>query len=166
MAAFWRAYANEDSPELLPPVSLSLRWVITAPHSVGGPPNSRRYVWPRLLCHFLPSVSWCPWPHVLPPRVVSVSSSPLEFLCSNPAGLQIQMLWGALPPDARPRLWHLMWGSETLLLCRKLCNIIIFQVVGHPPRQQAWDLILSWLCPCYHLIVVSSLSLDVGYLFW
>ena len=29
-----------------------------------------------------------------------------------------------------------------------------------------WDLILSWLCPSYHLAAASSLSLDVGYLFF
>ena len=28
-----------------------------------------------------------------------------------------------------------------------------------------WDLILSWLCPSYHLALASSLSLDMGYLF-
>ena len=27
-----------------------------------------------------------------------------------------------------------------------------------------WDLILSWLCPSYHLALASSLSLDMGYL--
>ena len=34
--------------------------------------------------------------------------------------------------------------------------------VTHPVD---WDLILSWLCPSYHLAVASSLSMDVGYLF-
>ena len=31
---------------------------------------------------------------------------------------------------------------------------------------QVWDWVLSWLCPSYHLVTASSLSLDVGYHFW
>ena len=38
--------------------------------------------------------------------------------------------------------------------------------VCESPTRQVWDLILSELCPSYHLILASSLSLDVGYLFW
>ena len=33
------------------------------------------------------------------------------------------------------------------------------------PTWWAWDLILLWLCPSYHLNAASSLSLDEGYLF-
>ena len=33
------------------------------------------------------------------------------------------------------------------------------------PTWWVWDLILSWLCPSYHLAVDSPLSLDVGLLF-
>ena len=33
------------------------------------------------------------------------------------------------------------------------------------PTLQIWDLILSWLCPSYHLTEASSLSLNVKYLF-
>ena len=33
------------------------------------------------------------------------------------------------------------------------------------PTLKIWDLILSWLCPYYHLTEASSLSLNVKYLF-
>ena len=33
------------------------------------------------------------------------------------------------------------------------------------PTWQVWDFILLWLCPSYHLVMASSLSLDIGYLF-
>ena len=39
------------------------------------------------------------------------------------------------------------------------------QVYGSP-TWQVWDLILLWLCPSYHLTVGSSLSLDMGHLFF
>ena len=39
------------------------------------------------------------------------------------------------------------------------------QVYGSP-TWQVWDLILLWLCPSYHLTVGSSLSLDMGDLFF
>ena len=41
-----------------------------------------------------------------------------------------------------------------------------FSPVCGSPTQWVWDLILSWLLPSYCLAVASSLSLDVGYLFW
>ena len=34
------------------------------------------------------------------------------------------------------------------------------------PTQQTWNLILSCLCPFYHLAGASSLSLDMGHLFF
>ena len=39
------------------------------------------------------------------------------------------------------------------------------QVYGSP-KWQVWDLILLWLCPSYHLTAGSSLSLDMGDLFF
>ena len=41
-----------------------------------------------------------------------------------------------------------------------------FSPICESPTQQLWGLILLWLCPSYHLIAASPLSLDVGYLFW
>ena len=71
---------------------------------------------------------------------------------------------GIPPPVAGPPGWEpdmrfrtftpvggLLWYK-----CSPICE---------SPTQQLWDLILLWLCPSYHLIVASPLSLDVGYLF-
>ena len=46
-------------------------------------------------------------------------------------------------------------GRTSLVLCSQVCGSL---------TQWVWDLILSWLCPSYHL-AVASLSLDIGYLF-
>ena len=54
------------------------------------------------------------------------------------------------------RLGSLTWDSELSLLWESFYGIIIFQFVG----QHVWDLIFLHLCPSYHLIVASSLSLD------
>ena len=63
---------------------------------------------------------------------VSVSPSPVELLCSSPAGLQHQMLWDSSQCKTH-RMGNLMWGSELSLLWVSLCNIVISQTVGHPP---------------------------------
>ena len=34
------------------------------------------------------------------------------------------------------------------------------------PIQHVWDFFLSWLYPSYYLVTISSLSLDMGYLFF
>ena len=64
-----------------------------------------------------------------------------------------------------PKLGSLTWGSEPSQQWEIFFAIIVLQFVGHP-LGRVWDLILSWLWPCYHLFVASSLSLGVGYLFW
>ena len=71
---------------------------------------------------------------------------------------------GIPPPVARPPGLEAWCGVRTFtpvggLLwykCSPVCE---------SPTQQIWDLILLWLCPSYHLILASSLSLDVGYFF-
>ena len=95
---------------------------------------------------------------------VSVSSSPVEVLQSNPGSLQSLILWEFLLPLPDPQIGKSDVGLRTFtpvggLLwykCSPVCE---------SPTQQLWDLILLWLCPSYHLIVASPLSLDVGYLF-
>ena len=74
---------------------------------------------------------------VCPPRVESVSSSPVELLHSSPAGLQSQIPWGLLLLMSDPRLEGLMGGSEFLLLREKLCNVGFFQFVGCIPSGYA-----------------------------
>ena len=58
-----------------------------------------------------------------------------------------------------PRHGNLMWGWELSLLWMKLSSLW----VEHPV---AMGLLISCRCPSYHLNVASSLSFDVGYLFW
>ena len=63
-----------------------------------------------------------------------------------------------------PRLRSLMVRLRTFTTVRELLWYYCSPVHGWP-TEQVWDLILSCLGPSYHLIVASSLSLDVGYLF-
>ena len=88
-----------------------------------------------------------------------------EFLRSNSAGLQTQMLWSLLllMPDAQAGEPDV--GLRTLTPVGELLWYNYFQVCGSP-TWQLWDLILSWLRPSHHLDVAYSLSLDIGYLFW
>ena len=60
-----------------------------------------------------------------------------------------------------PRLGSLMWGSEPSQLLWYYCS----PVCG-PPTQWVRGLILLWLCPSYHLVIASSLSLDIGLSFF
>ena len=52
---------------------------------------------------------------------------------------------------------HKQWETFPWHYCSPVCV---------SPTGQVRDLILSWLCPSYHLTVASSLPLDLGYLFW
>ena len=92
---------------------------------------------------------------------VSVSPSPVEFLWSNPAGLQSQIFWGLLPPLPDPQA-----GKPDVVL-RTFTPVgeplwYNYFTVCWPPTQCVCDLILLWLHLSCHLAVAS---LDVGYLF-
>jgi len=63
-----------------------------------------------------------------------------------------------------PRLRSLMWGSKPSQQWENFFGIIILQFVGHPACGYG-ILLLPWWHPSYHLTVISSLSLDMGYLF-
>ena len=73
---------------------------------------------------------------------VSVSSSPVEFLWSNPTGLQSQILWGLLLLLPDPQSGEPVWGSELSLLWEKFWGIIIFQFVGCPLACIGFDFIM------------------------
>lgn len=77
----------------------------------------------------------------------------MEFLQSNPTGLQSWILWGhlLLLPDLQAG--EPLWGSEHSLLGENVCGIIIFQFVGLHPVHVGFDSIL----------IVASLG--VGHLF-
>ena len=84
--------------------------------------------------------------------------------CGNPAikscWLQSQILWGLFFPLPDPQAGKPDMGCRTFTPVGELLwyNYFLFCV------SSTWwvgDLILSWLCPCSHLIVTSPLSLDV-----
>ena len=61
-----------------------------------------------------------------------------------------------------------MWGSDLSLLSENLCNVIILQFVGCPPRVMGGQPItLSSVCPSYPSRCGSFfMSLVVEDLFW
>ena len=104
------------------------------PASLGDPPKPAGRSGPG--SYGVTALPWVPMqakPCVRPPRVETVSPSPVELLHSSPTGLQSQVLWGSSSPCQTPRLGSLVWGSELSLLWENLCDIIIFQFVGRPP---------------------------------
>ena len=89
--------------------------------------------------------------------------SPAELLHSSPAGLQSQMLWELLlMPDIQAGEPHM--GLKTLTPVEEPLRYNYFRVCGSP-TWRVWGLIILRKCPSYHLVVASSLSLDVEYLF-
>ena len=76
--------------------------------------------------------------------------------------LSAKWLWGLLSQFQTPRLRNLMWGLECS--CRREhLRYRYFPVCGSP---RGIGLLISQKHSSYHLIVASSLSLGVGYLFW
>ena len=94
-----------------------------------------------------------------PPRVVSVSSIPVELLHSNPTCLQCQMFRGLLLPMSDTQGGGPDLGSALSFLWEGLYDIPIFQFVGHPPSRYGIAYITKH--SSYHLIVTSSLSLGI-----
>ena len=72
---------------------------------------------------------------------------------------------GSLSPFVRSPGWEVWRGVQNLHNSGELLWYYCSLACGSP-NQWVWDLILSWLCPFYHLAVASSLPLDVGYLFF
>ena len=95
---------------------------------------------------------------------VSVSPSPVEFLVSNPGGLQNHILWGFLLPLPNAQAEKPNMRLKTFSPVGEFLWYIYFPFCESPTRP-LWDLTLLQLCPSYHLIVAPFLSLDVGYLF-
>ena len=60
--------------------------------------------------------------------------------------------------------WKSWIGFRTFTTVGELLWYYCSPVCGSP-TQKIWDLILSWLCPSYSLVAVSSVSLDVGSFF-
>ena len=167
MAASRRAHANECSPELPLPVSFSPQWATAVPCLHRRPSNTagRSGLGSYEVTAFFPG-SWCTWDLVCTLQVWSLCSlSPMEFLWSNPIGLQSQILRGLLLPLLDPQAGEPAIWLRTFTLVGELLWHDYFPVCGSP-TWQVWDLSLSWLCPSYFLVVASSSSLGVEYLFW
>ena len=96
---------------------------------------------------------------------VSVSPSPVEFQWSYPTGLQSQILWGLFFPLPDSQAGKPDVGLRIFTPMGELLWYNYFPVCVSP-TWWIWDLILLWLCHSCPLVVASSLSLDVGYLFW
>lgn len=109
-----------------------------------------------------PPGSCCAQDSVCPLRVELLFSPGLQ---SNLADLQSQMFWGLLLP-----LTDLQAGEPDVKL-RAFIPVAeppqynCFPICGFP-TQQVLDLILSQPHPSYCLVMGSSLSLDLWYLFW
>ena len=111
------------------------------------------------------SVSWCAWDLGVPFKSgVSVSPCPVELLWSSPAGLQSQMLWGLFLVMSDSQAGEPHMGLRNLTPVGEILNYNYSPLCVSLSRG-VWDLIISWACPSYCLILVSSLSLDVEYLF-
>ena len=80
-------------------------------------------------------------------------------------GLQGQIPWGFLVPLQYPQAGKPGVELSTFTAVGELLWYYCSPVCGSP-TQQVWDLILLYLYSSFHLAVVSSLSLDVGYLFF
>ena len=95
---------------------------------------------------------------------ISVFPSPVEFLQSRPVGLQSWMLLGLLLLTPDPQAGEPYVGLRVLSPVGEPLWYNYFPVCGSS-TQLVWDLIVLQMHPSYCL-VVASLSLDVGYLFF
>ena len=150
-----RPHANVYSLIPLPAVSLSPQWATAILHLLRRPLKAIRYVWSKLLwSHCFCPGSQCAWD-----LVFFLQEWILCFLqsCGAPA---LQLHWpskpnalGVSPSNPEPQagvpamglrtlnpVWELLWYN-----CSPVCA---------SPTQGVWDLIISQLCPSYHLISI------------
>ena len=166
-----RAHTIEYTPIPLPPVFLSPQWPQLPPAFPGDstkPANTSGSG-----SYEVTAFSLGPSAHKT--LCAPSNSTELNFWFPQFCGVfVIKPYWPSKPNALKspltqcqtPRLGSLMWGSEFSLLWEKLCDIIIYQLVGCPLGGYRIWLGILWMCPSYHLTVASSLSLDVEYLFW
>ena len=149
---FRRAHAKDYSPELSPPMSLSLRWDTAAPCLRRRPSDTSRWFWSRL---FMRSVLF-----PMGPSAYNVLWKFQEynfcFLCNscNQTPLVFKTMWsgGSSSWCQTLKLESLTWCSELPLLWENLSDIIIFAFVGHPSsgygiwfQHSCTTPIFSWL---------------------
>ena len=117
-------------------------------------------------------VTALPWvpvhmkPCVHPPRVESVFPPVLWSSCTQaPLAFKAKCSGGSSSQCQTPRLGEPDVGFRTLTPVGEPLQYNYFPVCMSS-TWHVWDLIVSQKCPSYHLVVASSLSLDVEYLFW
>ena len=93
-----------------------------------------------------------------PPRLESVFP-PVLWKSYNQIPLAFKARFPGDPQAGKPDM-----GFRTYTTMGELLWYYFSPICGSP-TDGLWDLILSWLCPSYHLAAASSLSLDVQYLF-
>ena len=165
-------YAKGDPPRQLLPVPPLLWWAPAEPCLHSRSSNTRRWFWFSFLwghCSFAPFL----WVLVHTRFCLCAGSPSLESLfptdlwkfCNQILlGFKISVSGNSQTLSWVCRLGSLTWGSEPSQTVGELPWHYCSPVCVSPTRQVR-DLILSWLCPSYHLTVASSLSLDLGYLF-
>ena len=96
---------------------------------------------------------------------LSIFPIPVKLLYSSATGLQIQMLWGLF------LILHSQAGEPDMGLraptpVGEPLRYQHFPAYGSlQPLPQVWNLIMSWKLSIYYHTVVSSLSLDIEYIF-
>lgn len=129
------AFMSQDRPHLLPASPKDLP--IAAGRSIPG--------------SYLVIALHCDSVHA---RACAVSKSELSFPL---------LLWSSFSQCQTPMLG--CWcGFKTLTPVGELLWYYYSPVCG-TASQEIWDLIISWMCLSYNLVVISSLSLEVEYLF-
>ena len=121
----------------LPPESTDWCEPQPTPASSGDPP--------RLIGRSSPgsygvaALCWVPVymkPCVRPPRVASLFPPVLWSSCIQaPVAFKAKCFWDSSSQCQTLRLGSLMWGSGLSLLWENLCDIFIFQFVGHSPGR-------------------------------
>ena len=157
-----RAFIKDDHPRLLLPVSQSLWWAPADPHL-----NRKPFILVQSSVEslFLSSGFWCAqifvcalqdWILCFPQCCRSPIVKSYWSLRSSSLGIPSLFL-GSPGREA----WC---GVQNLHNSEKTSLVLLLSSL-QVTHQQVWNLILSWLHPSYHFSVVSSLSLDVEYLF-
>ena len=86
-----------------------------------------------------------------PPRLESISPSPMEVLLSNPAGLEDQIPWGFPVPFWDPQNLHNS-GRTSLVLFSPVCGsptgwyVIWFYHACTLPTISLWLILCLWMC--------------------
>ena len=159
MSASRRAHKDESSLICLSPVSMSPGWATAAPpppqetlqDQQAGPTQA------PIELLLLPLVPVHVRVYVHPLRVKSVFPTILWSSCFQALlAFKSKYSGGSSSQCQTPGLGSLMWGSDLSLLWENLCNIIILQFVGHPPRGYGFACIVSLPLLLWFLLYVFS----------